>query len=99
MASAVIGKVVSKKSQPSKADKKAKEKPAKKVEQKEGKPKTWNEGFRAGSIGRLIADLIVEGKLSNEEILAKVKTDKKSETTLACISWYKSKARKAGVIE
>lgn len=101
MATAIIGKVVSKKGssapvkaakgKPSKAADKTKpaEKPA-----KVAKPTTWPEKFREGTIGRTIAEEIKAGKLTNAEILAKVTSKHKSDTTLACVSWYKSKWNK-----
>ena len=99
MATAIIGKVVSKKGSKSAVEAKAK-KPAKVVEKnkveekstKAAKPTTWPEKFKAGTIGRTIAELIMDGSLKNNEILEKVK-EKHSEasTTIACVSWYKSK--------
>jgi len=91
-----------------KADKKASGKPTKTVEPKADKKASekptvsvvkWNEKFREGTIGRQTADLIMEGKLSNEEILAEVRATHKKNTTLACVTWYKSKARKEGAID
>ena len=103
MATAIIGKVVSKKSsKPAvKAKAQAKAKKPAKVEEKNkvaekptkaAKPTTWPEKFKAGTIGRTIAELIMDGTLKNNEILEKVK-EKHSEasTTIACVSWYKSK--------
>lgn len=59
----------------------------------------WAEKYRPGTIGRMIAEAIIEGKLSNEAILESVKKAKKgAKTTYGCIAWYKSAARKAGVI-
>lgn len=62
-------------------------------------PKSFADKFRPGTIGRQTVDLIIQGKKSNDEILAEVKkTHKGAETTTACIAWYRSKARAAGVI-
>lgn len=60
----------------------------------------WAEKYRVGTIGRDIAEAILGGKLSNEEILADIKKSHKSaKTTYGCIAWYRSAARKAGVIK
>lgn len=81
----------------SKAAKAAKKKPAKKLAKTDG---GWAEKYRPGTIGRQIAEAILAGKLNNEEILADVKKVKtKAKTTYGCIAWYKSAARKAGVIK
>jgi len=58
------------------------------------------EQFRAGTIGRQIAELIVAGKQTNDEILASVKKSHKDcDTTAACVAWYRSKLRKQGIIK
>lgn len=60
----------------------------------------WVEKFRPNTIGRSIVELIVDGKKSNEEILTEVKKKNKGcETTIACIAWYKTRARKEGIIK
>ena len=81
-------------------------KPAKvvkaKTSKKTAKPNgsEWAEGYREGTIGRMIAEAIIGGKLNNEAILETVKKAKKgAKTTYGCIAWYKSAARKAGVLE
>ena len=74
-----------------------KTKPAKMLVKTDG---GWAEGYRPGTIGRQIAEAILAGKLNNEEILAAVKKAKvKAKTTYGCIAWYRSAARKAGVIK
>ena len=72
-----------------------------KAKAKATKPsKNWAEKYRPGTIGRQIADAIVAGKLGNEQILEVVKkTHKGAKTTMCCVSWYKSAARKAEVIK
>lgn len=56
--------------------------------------------FREGTIGRLTVELIVAGEKTNDEILKAVKgKHKDASTTSACIAWYRSKARAAGVIK
>jgi hypothetical protein len=61
---------------------------------------SWAEKFREGTIGRLIAEGIAEGKMTNEQILESVKKAKKgAKTTYGCIAWYRSSARKAGVLK
>jgi len=73
---------------------------AKVVKAANAKPKKFEDKFRVGSIGRQTVELIVAGKLSNDEILKEVKkTHKDSQTTAACIAWYKSKCRKEGAIK
>ena len=80
--------------------------PAKVVPMKNAKPKkeakkdsSWAGKFRVGTIGRQIADEIVKGKMSNDEILEAVKKAHKSKTTYACVAWYRSHARKDGAVE
>ena len=101
MATAIIGKVVSKKgSAPAKAAKGKKPKAAKvESESKQTPVEAWVLKFRPNTIGRQIAELIVKGDMSNEEICKAVKDKHKSDTTIACVSWYKSKARKAGILK
>jgi len=65
---------------------------------KGGKVK-WNEKYRPGTIGRMIADEIMAGKLDNQAILEKVKKEHKSKTTYACITWYRTHARAAKAVE
>lgn len=89
--------------QPKVVEKKAKakaEKPkAKKAKAANpAKVKAFVEKFRAGTIGRLTVEMIVAGDKSNDEILKAVKSKHKSSTTAACIAWYRSKARKEGII-
>jgi hypothetical protein len=64
------------------------------------KTSNWAEKFRAGTIGRQIADAIVSSSKTNEEILQEVKKAKKDcKTTYQCVAWYRSGARKAGAIK
>lgn len=54
--------------------------------------------FREGTIGRQIAELIVAGKQTNDEILESVKKAHKGcSTTSACVAWYRSTLRKRGI--
>jgi len=90
------------KSKGSKAVAKSDEKPTKQVEKKDRvklSAKEFADKFRQGTIGRQTVDLIIQGKKTNDEILAEVKkTHKGASTTTACIAWYRSKARAAGVV-
>jgi hypothetical protein len=80
---------------------------AKPVPMKAAKTKTakttggdWAEKYRPGTIGRQIAEAILAGKLTNDQILEAVKKERKSaKTTYGCIAWYRSAARKAGVVK
>ena len=54
----------------------------------------WAGKYREGTIDRQIAELIVAGKLSNDEIAKTVKTKHKSETNYRCVAWYRSQAKK-----
>ncbi len=74
----------------------------------EAERKAWVAAKRQG-VGRVAYELIVAGKLSNAEILEAVKKQFKNakdkdgkpvavNTTMACIAWYRSHARQAGVI-
>jgi hypothetical protein len=64
------------------------------------KDQPWALKFRVGTIGRHIAEEIVRGTLTNDEIVSAVKkANAKAKTTYGCVAWYKSHARKAGVIE
>jgi hypothetical protein len=90
---------VAKAQAPKKASKPKVEKPkAKTVKVNASKAKAFVEKLRLGTIGRMTAELIVQGKMSNDEILKAVKAKHKGETTSACIAWYRSKARKEGAI-
>lgn len=61
---------------------------------------SWADKYRPGTIGRMIAEAIVAGALTNEQILEAVKKERKdAKTTYGCIAWYRSAARKAGVIK
>lgn len=83
--------VAAKKAKPTKA--------AKQPAAKKAKPKGI-EKFRPGTIGRQIAELIVAGKQTNDEILESVKKSHKGcNTTTACVAWYRSNLRKAGIIK
>ena len=56
---------------------------------KQAKPKV--EVKAKGGIGKVIMAKILEGKLSNDEILAHIKkTYTTCKTTYACVAWYKS---------
>lgn len=98
----IVGKVVGKipggqmpKPAPKKTAKVVKGKVEAKVDGNE-----WAEKYRVGTIGRDIAEAILAGKLSNEEILADIKkSHTAAKTTYGCIAWYRSAARKAGVIK
>jgi hypothetical protein len=51
-------------------------------------------------VGKLVCEEILAGKLTNNEILDKVKKDiPAAKTTYACIAWYRTKLRKDGKIE
>ena len=79
---------------------KSKAKTPKSKQVKDAAPNTWAEKYKAGTIGRLIAEAIVGGKMTNEQILEAVKKEKKdAKTTYGCVAWYRSAARKAGVIK
>ena len=53
----------------------------------------------AMTIGTLVRALILQGTLSNAEILQKVQeTFNASKTTVGCIAWYKSDMRKKGLL-
>ena len=87
---------------------KGKKKPAKAKDLKKSEAKptkkagkvSWAEKYRAGTIGRMIADEIVAGKLDNDGILEKVKkAHKGAKTTYACVTWYKTHARAAKAIK
>lgn len=51
-------------------------------------------------IGSTVIDLILKNpEMTNNEILAKIKEQfESSQTSYACIAWYKSKLRKEGKI-
>lgn len=67
---------------------------------KDSAPSTWAEKYKPGTIGRLIAEAIAGGKMTNDQILEAVKKEKKdAKTTYGCVAWYRSAARKAGVIK
>lgn len=79
--------------------------PAKVVKSKgkSTKPQTsgneWAEKYRPGTIGRQIAEAILAGKMTNDQILETVKKERKdAKTTYGCIAWYRSAARKAGIL-
>lgn len=99
-ANAVVGTVAPAKVVKPKVAKVAKAKvPAKIAKGKVKDSKAFVEKFRAGTIGRQTVELIVAGKMSNDEILAAIKKlHKDATTTSACIAWYKSKCRKEGII-
>lgn len=51
------------------------------------------------TIASQIIEMILEGKLSNEQIKNEVlKANPKAKTTYACIAWYRTKLRKEGKI-
>lgn len=94
----VEGEVVSSKPVPMKNAKPKKTPKSKQV--KDAAPNAWVEKYRAGTIGRQIAEAIAAGNLTNEQILEAVKKERKdAKTTYGCIAWYRSAARKAGVIK
>ena len=74
----------------------------------EAERKAWVAAKREG-VGKTAYELIVAGKLNNAEILEEIKKRFKGKkdaegkpyvvnTTMACIAWYRSHARQAGVI-
>ena len=51
------------------------------------------------TIASQIIEMILEGKLTNEEIKNKILTNNpKAKTTYACVAWYRTKLRKEGKI-
>lgn len=92
------GEAVSNKPVPMKNAKPKKEPKSKKVQ--DAAPNAWVEKYRPGTIGRQIAEAIAAGSLTNEQILEAVKKERKdAKTTYGCVAWYRSAARKAGVIK
>ena len=51
------------------------------------------------TIASQIIEMIMEGKLTNEQIKNKIlESNSKAKTTYACVAWYRTKLRKEGKI-
>jgi hypothetical protein len=56
--------------------------------------------YKVQGIGKFVKNLIVTTKLSNTEILAKVKEQfPEAQTSMACIAWYQTDLRKKTKVE
>ena len=56
--------------------------------------------YKVQGIGKFVSNLIKTTKLSNKEILAKVKeTFPEAQTSMSCIAWYQTDVRNKAKVE
>ena len=53
---------------------------------------------RNQGIGKFAMNLMTTTKLTNNEILARIRKEFECQTTYACIAWYRTKLRRDGMM-